>query len=233
MHGSNQVPYIVERTSISRAIVPSVTMTNDAKEPRVSRWLLGLSQTNLPVTRLACVATTPLFQRDMGLYESGADERGQIFMRILGQSNWTRTPDSKNKEFGLALDQSPQTGSLILTTDNGDNPPLQLEQFKFFYPATRILFKAAPGEELSLYYGNASAAPPRYDLSLVAGQLLAADKNTASLVDEESLQKSSWHATEIAGNANYFFWGVLALVVVVLLIVISLLLPKATQPPPT
>jgi hypothetical protein len=233
MHGSNQVPYIVEHTSISRVIAPIVTTTNVAKEPRTSRWLLQLPQANLPVTRLACVATTPLFQRDLRLYEMVADDRGQKSENSLGEANWIQTPDSKSKEFDLALNQSPQTASLVLDTDNGDNTPLQLEQFKFFYPATRILFKAVPGEDLSLCYGNPTAASPRYDLSLVAGQLLAADKNAASLADEGPFQKPSWHATELAGNANYFFCGVLALVVVVLLIVISRLLPKATLPPPS
>lgn len=233
MHGSNQVPYIVERTSISRAIVPIVTTTNVAKEPQMSRWLLQLPLANLPVTRLACVATTPLFQRDLRLYEMVADERGQKFENGLGEANWTQTPDGKSKEFDLALNQSPQTTSLVFDTDNGDNTPLQLEQFKFFYPATRILFKATRGEELSLCYGNPNASPPRYDLSLVAGQLLAADKNAAKLAVEEPLQKPPWHATEITGNASYFFWGVLALVVVVLLVVISRLLPKATSPPPS
>jgi hypothetical protein len=231
MHGSNQVPYIVERTSISRAIAPSVTQTNVA--PTLSRWLLQLPRANLPITRLACVATTLLFQRDLHLYEMVADERGQKSENGLGEANWTQTPDGKNREFDLALDQPPQTDALVLDTDNGDNPPLQLEQFKFFYPATRILFKAAPDEELFLYYGNADAPPPRYDLSLVAGQLLAADKNTASLADEEQLKEPSWHATEISGSANFVFWGVLALVVVVLLVVISRLLPKASPPPPS
>ena len=35
-------------------------------------------------------------------------------------------------------------------------------------------------------------ASPRYDLSLVAGQLLAATKSPASLAAEEQLRKSSW-----------------------------------------
>ena len=231
MQGSNQVPYIIEHTSITRAIVPSVTTTNDAKTPGLSRWLLQLPQANLPVTRLSCIATTSLFQRDLRLYEHVADDRGQESENNLGEASWAQKPDSKTREFNLALDQSPQTASLILDTDNGDNPPLQLEQFKFFYPATRILFKAAPGEDLSLYYGNANAAPPRYDLNLVADQLLAADKNAASLADEEPLTRPSWHETEINGNAGYLFWGVLGLVVVVLLVVISRLLPKATPPP--
>lgn len=231
MQGGKQVPYIIEHTSITRAILPSVTTTNDAKTPRLSRWLLKLPMANLPLTRLSCVAATPLFQRDLRLYEQVTDDRGQEAENNLGEASWTQTPDRKTREFNLALDQSPQTASLILDTDNGDNPPLQLEQFKFFYPATRILFKAAPGEDLSLYYGNANAAPPRYDLSLVAGQLLAAEKNAASLADEESLTRPSWHETEINGNGNYVFWGVLGLVVVVLLVVISRLLPKSTPPP--
>jgi hypothetical protein len=37
---------------------------------------------------------------------------------------------------------------------NGDKPPVGLEKFAMFYPATRILFKAKPGDELFLYYGN-------------------------------------------------------------------------------
>jgi len=44
-----------------------------------------------------------------------------------------------------------------------------------FYSATRVLFKAKADDAVFLYYGNSRVAAPRYDLSLVAGQLLAAD----------------------------------------------------------
>jgi hypothetical protein len=231
MRGSNQVPYIVERTSISRPVEPSVTATNDAKNPELSRWIIQLPQANLPLARLTCVAATPLFQRNLRLYEEVTDERGEISQRDLGEANWTQTPDRKSGEFVLALDQSPQTGTLYLETQNGDNPPIQLEQFKLYYPVTRILFKAKPDEDLFLYYGNPDASPPNYDLSLVANQLLAADKNIALLAGEEQLRKASWGANEIPSKGGILFWGVLALVVVVLLVVISRLLPKSFQPP--
>ena len=42
LHGSNQVPYIIQRTSISRAVTLSVTTTNDPKNPTLSRWLVKL-----------------------------------------------------------------------------------------------------------------------------------------------------------------------------------------------
>ena len=55
MRGSNQVPYIIQRTSISRSLTPAVTATNDAKNPKLSRWIIQLPQAGLPLTRLTCV----------------------------------------------------------------------------------------------------------------------------------------------------------------------------------
>jgi hypothetical protein len=99
-----------------------------------------------------------------------------------------------------------------------------------FYPATRILLKAKPGDELFLYYGNPQVAPPSYDLSLVAKQLLTAEKNDASLLAEEQLKGSSWYKNQMPSQGGVLLWGILALVVVVLLFIISRLLPNS-QPP--
>jgi uncharacterized protein DUF3999 len=230
MRGSNQVPYIVQHTSISRALAPSVTPANDAQQPKLSRWMIKLPQAGLPLTRLGCETDSTLFQRDVTLYEELTDERGEKFRRNLGGANWTQTPDHNSKEFVLTLDEPPRTGTLFLETQNGDNPPVELEKFAMFYPATRILFKAKPGDGLFLYYGNPRASAPSYDLSLVAGQLLAADKTAATPAAEEQLKKSSWRENESPGNGGVIFWGILAVVVVVLLAVISKLLPKS--PPP-
>jgi hypothetical protein len=92
-----------------------------------------------------------------------------------------------------------------------------------------MLFKAQPAEDILLYYGNPRANAPRYGLSLVAGQLLAAGKAPASPAEEEQLKKSPWTEGQ-AGKGGVIFWGILALVVVVLLDVISRLLPKQTSP---
>ena len=72
----------------------------------------------------------------------------------LGGGSWTQTPERKSKEFSLTLDSAPQSDTLFLETANGDNPPIALENFAAFYPATRILFKAKADDELFLYYGN-------------------------------------------------------------------------------
>jgi hypothetical protein len=127
----------------------------------------------------------------------------------------------------LSLTQSPQSDTLYVETDNGDNPPIQLSGFQLFEPITRLVFKAAAGDTLMLYYGNASASAPNYDLRLVGRQLLAAPKVTASLGQQDQLQAASWtEGPPLTGMRGILFWGVLGLVVVALLVILARLLPK-------
>jgi Protein of unknown function (DUF3999) len=230
LRDGKQLPYIVERTSISRSIAPGVTATTDAKDKTLSRWIIKLPQAGLPLTRLSCATRTAIFQRDVTLYEEVSDERGEKYRRTVGSASWIQTPERKNKEFALTFDSPLQSDTVFLETRNGDNPPVELENVQVFHPATRVLFKAKPEDVLFLYYGNPRASSPRYDLSLVAGQLLAADKVSATLEAEEQLKKSSWAEGRTPGKGGVVFWGILALVVVALLVIISRLLPKASPP---
>jgi len=232
MRDGEQVPYVIERTSIQRVLIPNVTVTNSTAPPAFTSWLFTLPKSNLPVTRLSCIARTPLFQREMNLYELIFDERDTSYNYSLKTETWTQTPNRKSKEFSLEFIPPEQTGSFVLETQNGDNPPIELESFRFFYQATRLFFKAEAGDQLFLYYGNSRADRPHYDLNLVADQLLAAGKTTATLGKEEPLKKSGWRAIGTSGRGGMVFWAILALVVVVLLVVISRLLPKSDSQPP-
>ena len=231
MRDGKQVSYILERTPIQRSLVPEVTVTNDAANPTMSHWTLKLPRPRLPISRLTCVARTRLFQREVTVYEILHDENGEV-QHVLGRSSWKQTPSASKKEFTVAFDSRPESDRLFLETQNGDNPAIDLENFQLFYPATRVLFKARPGDQLFLYYGNPEVTAPQYDLSLVANQLLTANKVTATLGAQEQLRKSSWRENQRAGRGGVVFWAILGLVVVVLLVIISRLLPKAnTQPP--
>lgn len=231
MRDGEQVAYIFERTPIQRSLALEVTVTNDPINPTLSRWILQLPRPNLPVSRLTCVARTRLFQREIIAYEVLHDENGAV-RHLLGRSSWRQTPSASKKEFGVAFDSRPESDKLILETENGDNPAIDLKNFELFYPATRVLFKAKPGDQLFLYYGNALASAPQYDLSLVANQLLSADKAIASLGAQEQVRKSSWRPYERAGRGGVAFWAILGSVVVVLLVIISRLLPKSEAQPP-
>ena len=227
MRQGEQIPYLIESSTLRRFLTPEVTVTNDSKNPTVSRWLIHLPQPHLPAAELRCQSTTPLFERDMRLYEFAIEaDRGDALPRMLAHQTWTETPGSVAKEFTLTLNPSPITDTLILEAHNGDNPAIQLNHFRVAYTTARIFFDAKAGDELFLYYGNSSVSAPHYDLSLVSSQLRSVDKSTATLGLEERLKKS-WQAVGMSGRVSHqIFWIILALVVVALLVVIARLLPK-------
>ncbi len=226
VRGSNQVPYLIERTSITRLLAVTVTEAGEAKNPRLSRWLIHLPRAGVPVARLTCFAKSALFERKLVLSEEVTDERGEKHRRALGEASWVLTPDHKARDFALVLSAMPQTDTLILETENGDNAPLELENFAAFYSATRAVFKARPEDQLHLYHGNPRGAAPNYDLGLVAAELLAAGRANATLGSEEQLKKDAWVASTTGGAGGVVFWAMLAVVVAVLLAIIARLLPK-------
>jgi len=181
---------------------------------------------------MVCLSPTPLFQREIIAAEELRDQRGEKYEHLLGRASWTQKPGAAVGQFTLTFDSTPQTDTILLTTQNGDNPPIELESFQFYYPITRIFFKAKTNDVLSLYYGNLAAATPHYDLSLVANELLAADKSRAVPGAEQMLKKIAWQSKGATGKGGVVFWGILALVVVALLVVIARLLPKSDSQPP-
>lgn len=231
LRGGKQVPYIIERTSLNRKITPGVTVTTDKKDPRISRWILKLPRPSLPLTQLTCEVSAGVFQRDMAVYEELHGAEGDIYQHVLGQATWTQTPNRAGREFTVPLQTTPQSDTLYLETQNGDNPAIELGKFALLYPVTRALFKATAGDEIFLYYGNSEASAPHYDVSLVANELLAADKETVSAGAEETLKYTA-RQSGVAGKGGVVFWGILGLVVVVLLVIIARLLPKAESQPP-
>lgn len=222
-----QVPYLLERTPFSRSFAPVVEKADDPKRRTISRWTLRLPHASLPITHLSCETTSPFFKREASLGESVPDERGNLYWARRGTASWVRSLSDKPETLVIRVSSPITTDTLVLEMDNGDNPPLELGKVQAFYPATRLLFKAAREGDLFLYYGNPRAEFPRYDIDLVASQLLSADKTRATLGQVEPLQKSAWAGRQSLGGATaWIFWGVLAGVVVVLLLVISHLLPK-------
>ena len=225
-----QVPYLLERPALVRSTPLVVVAAADAKRPQMSRWQMKLPRAGVPITRLTLKSSTTLFQRHLRLYEKIADEhRGERVERMLAAADWSRQP-GETSPLRLALPASPTTDLLFLETDNGDNPPLELTAVQASYPVARLLFKTEPGP-VALYYGNRAAIAPRYDLALVARQILAAEKSVAALGAEEPTRAGGWVGALLGGvGAGWIFWGVLGLVVVGLLGVVAKLLPKPRPP---
>ena len=227
-----QLPFLFERTSLSRPISLVAAAANDPKKRALSRWSLKLPQPGLPITRLVCTSSSPLFHRQMRLWEEVSDERGDKFVSEVSRATWDQTPNSPKRDLVIDLNARPRTDRLFLETDNGDNPAIELRDFRGYYPVTRVVFKGTsdPEQPVWLYYGNSDATAPRYDLNLVAGELLRAERGTVTAGPEENLSpKASFVGQTLTGSTRYIFWGALALVVIVLLAIMSRFLPKAQQ----
>ena len=232
VRGEYQLPFIFERTSLSRPISLSAAAANDPKKPARSRWSLRPPEPALPITRLVCTSSSPLFHRQMRLWEEITDERGDKFASELGRATWDQTPSSPKRDLVIELNARPKSDTLSLETDNGDNPAIELGECRGYYPVTHVVFKATPdpAQPVWLHYGNPDATVPRYDLTLVAGELLKAERSTVTARAEENLApKPSFVGQTLTGSTRYIFWGALALVVIVLLAIMSRFLPKAQQ----
>jgi hypothetical protein len=220
-----QLPYLIERTSISRIVNLAAASANDRERPTISRWQLKLPQAGIPITRITCASDSPLFERTFRVWEELTDERGNKYPAELAQPTWRRVPNQTTGQLAASFERPPRSDTILIETDNGDNPPIELHEFRGYYPATRVIFASTRSQPLALYYGNDEAASPRYDAKLMAAQLLRSERTAAALGPQETL-KSERVTETLRGSARYIFWGVLGIVVVALLLLISRLLPK-------
>lgn len=230
MREGRQVPYILERTSLRRTLTLEVVAIDDPKRPRHSRWSMKLPERSLPIAGVVCDSSTPLFQREMRLYEMLRDDRGERYPRELGFASWQRTPGHPRRQLSIQLAAPPQSDELMMETDNGDNPPIVLEKARGTYPVARVLFNVPEMSSLSFHYGNPRAVAPSYDLSLVADQLLRAPRRAARLGDPDRTERRGWLGAEGAGGVGTFvFWLVLTVVVVGLILIVARVLPKSAN----
>jgi len=224
VRGGQQIPYLRDDPPRLRPLRPVVTRTEE--RGRTSRWTLVFSRPRLPVRRLSCAVSGPLFRREARLFEDVRDEFGVGRRTLVGQATWSRTPERPPERLELELDRGLRTDRLVLEVENGDNPPLDLGDVEATYAAPRLVFKAEPGPGVSLVYGNREAASPRYDLTLVAAELMSADRSAAALGAEAPESPASRPEDAMSGSGGLFFWGVLGLLTLVLLAVIVRLFPS-------
>ncbi len=136
--------FLLERTSISRSLPLMPAAANDPKKPRLSGWSLKLPKAGVPIDRIICAAGSALFQREMRLLEEVADERGDTFPRELGRATWKKVPSDTTREFAIQLDVAPKSSTLLLETENGDNPRSICTIFAAITPLPNLSSKLRP-----------------------------------------------------------------------------------------
>jgi hypothetical protein len=228
-----QIPYLLERSTSLRSLPLALTVSPAPNQPTISRWRLTLPLGGLPIQGVNLTSGTGWFSRTLEVFEMIPDHRGELSRHRLAHSSpWTSTPDQPTPQIRVSLLETPTTNTVYLETDNGDNPTLSITAVSADYPVVRLLFRADV-HPLHLYYGAGSARAPRYDLELVAAQLIA-DKGIAARLGPEERADGSSAAERrfIERSGGLLLWSTLAAVVAVLLFAITKLLPKSSDVPP-
>lgn len=220
-----QVPFLAIKPGMEREIDLSFAEVRDEKKPSQSKWDITMPFPNFPANELLLDSPTPLFMRTLSVTEQHDTEQGH-FERILGTANWQRKPGQTTQTFHLPLYTAPRAGTIQITTDNGDNAPLQITSVRAVHPVVRLLFRLPDTAPVFICYGNRRATHTRYDLQLVRREFETATKVAATLGDEEKLPGYDAARNGSSGKGSPWLWAALALVVGALLWVVAKMLPK-------
>jgi hypothetical protein len=228
VQNNRQIPYLVKPGTVMRDLKPTMmTVPQDPKRPSLARWKISLPVDGLPAVDLTARSSAPMFSRRFVATFERKDDLGNTWTENAGAANWTK---SGGGDVPLVLNlggkRLPRT--LVLETDHGDNPPIPVDAVVVRFAAPSITAKLTDRAPLFLYYGNAKAAPPQYDLRLVRDELLAADQQPARLGEEEMLRPDPRRPGAVDAGSPWL-WLALGGVVVVLLGIVAKLLPRAAE----
>jgi hypothetical protein len=113
----------------------------------------------------------------------------------------------------------PDSRAMLVVVDEGDNQALPLSPPRLLLPAYRLRFFRDSETPCLLLYGRQDLASPRYDLALLAPQLVGAPALEILPGPERTAPPP---ATSTIPPA--LFWAALVLAVIVLLVIVARLI---------
>ena len=149
---------------VELAYSPSVISRTEEADTQSSVLILDLGSQGIPTRRLSWRTSAVNFHRNVDVEGSNDMENWQ---RRGGAAVYSYdTP--KFVGHRLEVDYSESFYRYYrLRIHNRDNPPLALEAINLFGVERKVIFKARPGGDYALYYGNPEARSPSYDLERV------------------------------------------------------------------
>jgi hypothetical protein len=165
-----------------------------------------------------------VFQRSVALMLPTVSDprRGTKGVMTVASAHWVEAKtDAPAPPLQLDLD-TVDARELYLSVNEGDNTPLPIERAFLMLPAYRVRFFRPEGSTLTLVYGRRDLGAPRYDLALLAPQVLSAPANEIAPEPESGRpQPSSQQAPLVS---PLVFWAAMGLALAVLLGIIVRLL---------
>lgn len=230
--GGHQVPFLVERPSEPLSLDVPIERTTAPKglTDRVasrSFYRIRLPVDRLPASRLVLTTSARVFERRISVVveRAPAAHRRDPWAETVAVASWVHS-DQDRPAPPLTLRIAPlEASELFLVVDEGDNSPLPIASARVLLPAYRLRLYRDRGASLRLAYGRSDLAAPRYDLALLAPQLLGV---TATEVVPGGEQQGP-AAASAAQMSPRVFWGVLAVAVIIILGMIARLVRKESS----
>jgi uncharacterized protein DUF3999 len=182
---NHQIPYILERRDEPLSIDLAISTAADAKaaelKPSPGRartvYALKLPYPKLPPGTLVIETSARVFQRTTWVgVDRGPDRyRRDSWFDVKASQTWSHADaETPARPLTVKLDPMEDT-DLRLVVDEGDNAPLPIKSVRLLLPSYRLRFYyPSQGVVLRLAYGRQDLSPPRYDLALLAPQVMGA-----------------------------------------------------------
>lgn len=236
---NRQVPYLLERRdepiSLDLELRPSsVEAPGLGSEPGHNRsvYAAALPYRGLPSPRLVLHTSDRVFRRAVQVVLERPPDRQHrdAWVDVLASAVWQHADrDSAAPALLLPIGDRDVTDVLVVL-DEGDNRPLVLTGARLLLPSWGLRFYSR-GEPLRLLYGHDAMRPPRYDLELLASQLMGAEAHEVDAAPESGPPDALPPAL-ISPRAFYLALGLAVLVLVAVIVKLVTSTEARSQPSP-
>jgi hypothetical protein len=176
-----QIPYIVERTSEPLSLDVAVEKLTALPPPLLpvkagrSVYRVRYPVEGLPDARLVLSTPARVFQRSVmltELVEPDSRRRRSSGVDTIAVARWIHADQDRPAAPLTVQLPALHRSELFVLVDEGDNAPLPIETARLLLPAYRIRFFRDGSTRLRLAYGRTDLDRPKYDLALLAPQVL-------------------------------------------------------------
>ncbi|NNN07307.1 MAG: DUF3999 family protein [Elusimicrobia bacterium] len=142
------------------------------EEGKTSVWDVDLGYQNVPVSRVGIATRDVNFSRPGRVFVSSPSAQGRETGPVAMSGVFWRyaLPRVSNEGLSIAGGEV-RARRFRLEIDNGDNPPLNVQDILFFGPRRTLYFPPNRRWPYRLYSGNPDASSPVYDLAAFSGYL--------------------------------------------------------------
>ena len=130
---------------------------------KTTTLIADMGQSGIPANKISLLSSGENFNRGANVYS--ANDKNSSDWQYIGQGYIFRYNTPKFVGENTALDINETTNRYIkIIVYNNDNAPLNFSGAKIFATQRELIFQAQADKKYELYYGNAKAVSPKYDL---------------------------------------------------------------------